>query len=525
MKIETQPLEDHQVKLIVEVDPEPVEQAKRRAARQIARRTKIPGFRPGKAPYNIVQRMVGDEAILEEGLEILVKDLYPQILEEANVRPYGPGRFENIANLEPLTLEFVVPLEAEVDLGDYRSIRIPYELDEVSEEQVEEVLQNLRERQAIEEPVERPVEPGDRVFVRISASRLKTEEGQEPSLFQDQSRSFIIREEDGFDEDTWPFPGFSRQLIGISAGEEKYIPYTFPEDSDFTSLQGVPVEFRVVIEEVKSRTLAELNDEFAQSVGEYETLNELRAEIRNNLEQQARDAYHSVYDDQIVKQVIESSAIKYSPQMIQDEIGEVIHQLEHRLKGQNLDIETYLKTRNMEMEDLREEVTPVAEARLMRSLALLEIAQAENIQVEKEELQAETERTLQAMTRFMSEAEMRKISPNDLIPNLVGNIMADMKITRTLEQLRTIARGELEDGVTSQLAVEDTEAAVTKEEGDEVAAAEMQPMIEEVDDTAPPNEPASPQATPSETWSETPQEDDSPDETDNFPQVGEAPGE
>jgi trigger factor len=167
LKIESQLQDDHQVKLVVEIDPEMLVQAKQRAARQISRRTKIPGFRPGKAPYPVIQRHVGDEVLLEEGLELLISDLYPKIIEESGFHPYGPGRFDELASIDPVTLEFTVPLMAEVG-GDYRSIRFPYELPEVSEFQVEEVLQNLRQRQSVEEPVERPIQEGDRVNIRLS---------------------------------------------------------------------------------------------------------------------------------------------------------------------------------------------------------------------------------------------------------------------------------------------------------------------------------------------------------------------
>jgi trigger factor len=145
----------------------------------------------------------------------------------------------------------------------------------------------------------------------------------------------------------------------------------------------------------------------------------------------------------VVGAIVEQSKLKYPPQMLEDEIEEVIDQLERRLKAQNLDIETYLKTRQMDQAALQEEVRPVAESRLKRSLVLMEISEKEDIQVEKDELQSETERTLDAMTRFMSESELKKLSSKDLLPSLVGNIMAEMRITRTLERLRSIAKGEV----------------------------------------------------------------------------------
>lgn len=455
MKIDIQPLEDHQVKLTAEISPEPLEQAKRRAAREIARKTKIPGFRPGKAPYAIVQRFVGEETILDEGLEILIRDIYPKIIEEAGIQPYGPGKFENVASLDPLRLEFTIPLMAEIQLGDYRSIRFPYEAREISDQEVDEFIERLRQRKAVEEPVERPAQPGDRVELRLQGRRLQPKEGENPTLVQERAYSTILAEEGADDSLAWPFPGFSRQLIGLSAGETKTLTHTFSEDSEFEALRGEPAEFVVTVEQVKERRLPEADGEFARSIREtYESMEDLRAEVRASLERQVLEEYEADYDEKTVNAVVEQSTIKYPPQMLEHEIEEVIHQLANRLKAQNLDLETYMKTRGIDAEGLRQEARPVAENRLKRSLVLLEIAEAEGIEIEKEELQSETERTLEAMTRFMSEAELRKVSTNDLIPDLVGNILAEMRIKRTLERLRSIAKGE--------------------REGDEPGAAEME---------------------------------------------------
>lgn len=496
MKIETQALEDHQMKLVVEVEPQPFEQAKRRAASRLSRQTKIPGFRPGKAPYHIVQRHIGEDAILDESLEILLKDLYPQIIDEAEIKPHGPGKLANILSVEPLKLEFLVPLAAEVELGDYQSTRYPYEPEEVGKEDIEDVLEDLRQRQAIEEPVDRAAQEGDHVFIRLSAERAIVEEGEESTLIAEQPHSVIISAEDREDEDEWPFLGFSRQLIGMSADDEKTLTHSFSEDSNFESLQGVTAQFTVKVEDVKTRTLPEVNDEFSQSIGEYETVEDLRDDIRESLERQTQDQYDEDYDEKILSDIIEDATIKYPPQMLDEEIDEVIHQLEHRLQSQNLDLATYLMTREMSEEDLREEVLPVAETRLKRSLVLLEISEQENIEIPPEEIQAEAERALEVLSSTMTDEDLQKISVDDLVPNLVSNIMVDMKINRTLERLRAIAsEGEAvkqvpgeeqispdaEDG--SEVPPEQAEAADTDGEPDVPPTAVETPYDDETTST------------------------------------------
>ena len=193
MKIETEIQEDHQAKLTVEVEVDVMEGMKRRAARKIARRVRIPGFRPGKAPYQVIVRQLGEGAILEEALEMLVEDIYPKIIEDTEIKPYGPGSLDNVVSLEPPVLEFMVPLDAEVTLGDYRSLRKPYEPSEVSDDDVNKVLENLRERQAVIEPVERPAQEGDLVTVRLSATKRTQVEDEDPNLISERSAPMIVR--------------------------------------------------------------------------------------------------------------------------------------------------------------------------------------------------------------------------------------------------------------------------------------------------------------------------------------------
>jgi trigger factor len=454
LNIDKELLEDQQVKLTVEVDNDQLEASKRKAAKKIARRIKIPGFRPGKAPYQVIRRQIGDEALMEESLEILIQDLYPKVIEESEVDPYGPGNLENVVSLDPLVLEFVVPLMAEVELGDYQAVRLPYEPPVVTDQEVEAVEQDFRQRQAVEETVDRPAEVGDHVYIRLSAKRFEEsgegeegEDGEENaggSLIEERSTSMIIAADQDSASNEWPFEGFSRELIGMSAGDNKTLLYTFQDDSPYESLRGASAEFSIHMEDVKARLLPELNDEFAQSLGEYEDLAALQQDIRESLEQRALEAYNTDYDDQVLDEIIESSTIKYPPQMKENEIDNVIQQLENRLRNQGLDMDLYLKTRDMENQDLRDEAEPVAETRVKRSLVLLEIARQEEIDVSETELEEETSRTLDSITRFMSESDRKQFdSPNTLM-NLTGSIYAEMRMNRTIEFLRKIANGEVD---------------------------------------------------------------------------------
>ncbi len=466
MKIDTQYLEDHQVKLTVEIDAQPLEDAKHRAARAIAKRVKIPGFRPGKAPYNIVERTVGEAAILEDALDILIKDLYPKVIEEAGVKPYGPGQLENMPSLDPPTFEFVVPLDAELTLGDYKAIRILYELGSIPESEVDRVIHDLRDRQAILEPADRPAQEGDQVFIRLSGKRKQIEEGKDPNLVKDRSYTVVIESEDADTSQEWPFPGFSRHLIDLSVGDEKVISHTFAEDSGYESLRGIEAEFHLIVEEIKSRSLPDLNDEFAQAVGDYETLEALRSTVRTNLEGQAKAEYDDEYNHKIISKIIEEATIKYPPQMLAHEIEIYIDQLENRLAQQNMDMDTYLKMRQIDMDALSQEITPVAQDRLKRSLTLFEVARAENIEVPQKEVEAESMRALSEIGQQLSPDQIRKSITNDVIQGMVGNIAVDMLVKHTLERLQVIAKGESTPQTTDEpedISVENTVEEIVSE--------------------------------------------------------------
>jgi len=442
LNIDVERREDHQAKLTVEVESSTFEAAKQRAARHISQHTKIPGFRPGKAPYPVVLRLVGEEAIIEEAVELLVSEIYPKALDEAGVEPYGPGSLEALKSTNPPIFEFLVPLKAEVELGDYESVQQAYELAGVPEQDVETLLNNLVEQHAIIEPAERPVQEGDLVYIKLSAMNQQPKEGEKETLIEERSLPVNVMAEDGDNTMEWPFPGFSRKLVGLAAGDEASLEYAYPEDTAFSAFKGISAKFMVMVESVKLRVLPDLDDEFAQSVGEFPTLEALRAQIRKNLEEQNEMDYNQEYDEQVLDQVVERSVIKYPPQMLDHEIDHVIEHLGERLERQGMSMDLYLKSRQMEASALREEASPVAESRLKRSLVLLELAETMKIEVTPDDLQEETNRTLEGFARQMSEKDFRKfVSKRENASGLIENIMMDMVIQRTQERLRNMARG------------------------------------------------------------------------------------
>lgn len=481
MKIETQHLEDQQVKLTVEVEQGQLDDAKRQAARKIAKSAKIPGFRPGKAPYNIVERHVGESAIMEEAIELLVNSIYPKVIEESGIDPYGPGSLENIPSRDPLTFEFKVPLAATVTLGEYKSVRIPYDLQPIEDSQVEQTIENIREQQAVVEPVERPAQDGDEVTILLKADRKEVKEGENPTFIRERSVPVVIRTEAGTEEtgEEWPFPGFSRNLVGLSAGDEKTIPYRFPEDSTFELLRGSEVEYHFVVESVKSRTLPEPDDELAKSVSEFETFEDLRKDIRERLETQSKENYDQEYEDKVLGEILKDTQVKYPPQMVDEEIHSLIHQLENRLSYQGLDLETYLKSRQMDEGALHEELKPVAEDRLKRFLTLMEISRTEKLELDPEEVSKEAGKTLQMYAGSMQQGKQPPNLSQSQIQALVSNVAADMTVQASLDRLRDIASGEAEKVErTATEAAQDEIPLEAKQEAAQAEAAVPEPQSE-----------------------------------------------
>jgi len=440
LKIETQPLEDHQVKLTLEVEPEAVETAKQKAARHISQRSKIPGFRPGKAPYKVILRQYGEAAILEDALEHLVEDLYPKMIEESGIKPYGPGQLEKVVSMDPMVLEFVVPLQAVVTLGDYSGIRVPFEPPQIGQDAVDTILAELRERQAVLEPVDRPAQPEDVIEIQIRGERIDPEEGQNPTIIEQMPASILVKAEDAArDLKEWPYPGFSVNFIGKSVGEAFTIEQTLPDDLEFAELRNVTALFTGTIENVKSRTLPELNDEFATMVSDKDKLADLTEDIRHMLEAQGHQDYFDEYDGKVLDAAVELTEYKYPPQMIENEIDQFMESFKRRLRNEELEFDLYLKARGIDMEGLREEARPEAIKRAKRSLMLFEIARKEDFQVNRKALNERTSMTISQMTRNLSRKDASKFYESGVFQNVVSNIMADMLTTRAVEYLRQIA--------------------------------------------------------------------------------------
>lgn len=447
MKIKSQTKsDDHQVHFTVEIEPQTLDSARQKAARQIAKRVKIPGFRPGKAPFNVIEKQVGAQAIKDEAIDIMLDDVYPKVIEEAGIKPYGPGTLEKIdEEKQPPVFEFRVPLSPEVKLGDYKKIRLPFEQKTVKDVDVENVLNNLREQNAMLSPVQRAAQEGDIAYILLSAERQKPDKDGKTALLQERRYPVVIEKAEVDTKSEWPFPGFSRLLIGMKPGEDRSFPNTFAKDAEFEDLRGETAEFKLKLEEIKDRQLPALDDAFAQTLGDYKTAAALRTEVERQLKENAERQAKDDYQDRIVEKIIADSEIKSPPQMLHHEIHHYIEDMGPDLASRGLDLETYLKSRQLTLEQLEEEVEPRVAERLNKSLVVMEVARQEKIDVPEAEVQGLVEEKVKQLQQVLPEQDMRKLLSKENLQGLVSRTLTEEVIKRTLARLDDIAQGKAKE--------------------------------------------------------------------------------
>lgn len=448
MKIEQTPRDDHQMTVTVEVETERMEAARRKAARKISEKTKIPGFRPGKAPYDVVRRYYGDMTITEEAVEVLVDEVYPAMLKEANIEPAAPGQLENVEKLDPPTFKFVVPLRPTADLGGYRAIRKPYTFVAPTEEKVQQSLEDLRRTYATTETVERAVQDGDFVLVNVTGKKAKASDDEDQSALSRSSYAVFVRE--GERDDDWPFPGFPSKLVGIQPGETKEFKHKYPKDYADTTLAGASATFAVTVKTVRGMNLPALDDEFAKTVGGGDTLDELMKNLRNSLERQAKSEYDDKYFTDLIEEIKAVATLKYPPQSLTHEVEHVLEELKHRLSRQNMDFETYLKMREMdEAQFTQEEVIPVARKRLERSLIIDEVARAQKIELDEEAVKAafmqDWTRLITTDEQFAKATQNGNRASKELINAVALDSANRLMVESVLNHLKAAATGQLSD--------------------------------------------------------------------------------
>ncbi len=435
MNLEVETLDTHEARLTIRVDEPLLAHARREAAKKLSSRVRVPGFRPGHVPLPMLIRAIGGEEVFAaEVAEHLLADLYPKALDQAGIEPYAPGQIEAI-HLNATTPEVVVrvPLVPKVDLKDYRSIRLPFPEVSVSEEEVENALQDLRQRHAVVELVERPAAEGDAVEMDLVAS----DQSGKPVLVVRSERFFVL------DRQRVNLPEIVDLVVGMSAGEHKEASLTVPEDFEEASLRGQTLKVVIDLRRVNSRTLPGLDDTLAQTVGNFNTLDELRQDVRARLLEEATEEAQALYRESVIEAFIKLADVKMPPVFVEERLDREIQEWREKVSVQTgLPFSEWLKVQGKTEEALREELRPQVERRARIGLLLSQVAASESITVTEAEI---NEVVNNYLSEFSDNQEMRDQERKRLMRGEARKELHIRMLTnRVLERMVAIARGEVE---------------------------------------------------------------------------------
>lgn len=438
--VTTEPRDDRQLAVTIEVSKERVEQELRKAATRVAGQYRIPGFRQGKAPYHIVVQQVGLANLYSEFVDELGQELFRKAIEQEAIEPYAQSSLEDI-QFEPLTYRMLVPLEPEVELGDYRALRVDEEQLAIDEETLNERLEAYREQYAGWQDVDRPSQYGDTMTIDVK-SVVIPEEGAE------EAEESVVLDETDWDvtpdqENPMEPAGFDEQLLGLKAGDEKEFVLGWPADGQ-SIYAGKQARFHVKVKNVQAYEKPELNDAFAQLVGpDYETLDDLKKSIRESIEASEKSRLENEYHNKVLDALVEISKLTYPPVVIEDQIDSMMQDTDQRLRQIGIDgIETFLRQTNQSEEQYRERLRDEGTKIARRNLVLSEVVKQEKFTVDD----AEVEARIRQMLGLEADAEIDESAQAvaDMLRQGAGRnmIVSQLLAEKAINLLVALARGE-----------------------------------------------------------------------------------
>ncbi|PEJ99287.1 trigger factor [Bacillus wiedmannii] len=406
--------------LTIEVDAKEVNNSIDAAFKKVVQTINVPGFRKGKMPRPLFEQRFGIESLYQDALDIILPKAYGEAIDEAGIFPVDHPeinieKFEKNANL---IFTAKVTVKPEVKLGEYKGLAVEKVETTVTDEDVENELKSLQERQAeLVVKEEGTVENGDTAVIDfegfVDGEAFEGGKGENYSLAIG-SGTFI--------------PGFEEQVIGLKSGDSKEVEVSFPEEYHAAELAGKPATFKVTIHEIKTKELPELNDEFAKEADEeVATLDELKTKLRTNLEEGKKHEAENKVRDEVVELAAANAEIEIPEAMIDTELDRMVREFEQRLSQQGMNLELYYQFTGTDADKLKEQMKEDAQKRVRINLVLEAIIEAENIEVTEEEVTAEVEKM----------AEMYGM-PVDAIKQALGSVDAlseDLKVRKAVDFL------------------------------------------------------------------------------------------
>ncbi|MFV5962600.1 trigger factor [Bacillus sp. AK25] len=420
MSVKWEKQEGNEGVLTVEVDAETFNKALDDAFKKVVKQVSIPGFRKGKVPRGLFEQRFGVESLYQDALDILLPVEYPKAIDEAGIEPVDRPEIdvEKIEKGESLIFIAKVTVKPEVKLGDYKGLNVEKDDTSVSDEDVQEELKAMQNRQAeLVVKEEGAIENGDTVVLDfegfVDGEAFEGGKAENYSL-EVGSGSFI--------------PGFEEQLVGLEAGAEKDVEVTFPEEYHAEDLAGKPAVFKVKIHEIKAKELPALDDEFAKDVDEeVETIAELTEKTKKRLEEAKENEAEGKLREELVAKASENAEVDVPQAMVDTELDRMMKEFEQRLQMQGMNLELYFQFSGQDEDALKEQMKEDAAKRVKSNLTLEAIAAAEDLQVSDEEVEEELSKMAEAYNM-----------PVENIKQAIGSTEAmkeDLKVRKAIDFL------------------------------------------------------------------------------------------
>ena len=408
MSLQVEQLEHNMAKLTIEVSAEELEGALQKAYQKQKSRINVPGFRKGKVPRQLIEKMYGPEIFYDDAANALIPEAYSKAYDESGLEIVSQPKIDvtQIEKGKPFIFTAEVATKPEVELGEYKGIEVPKYSNRVTQKEIDAKLEEEQLKNARTITVEgRPVQDKDEVVLDfegfVDGEAFEGGKGENYPLTIG-SGSFI--------------PGFEEQLVGANIGEEKEVNVTFPEDYHAEDLKGKEAVFKCTVHEIKAKELPELDDEFASEVSECETMDAYRAEVKKNIKERKERTGKEKKENQAVDQAIENAQMDIPEAMIEFQVRQMADDFARRIQQQGLTVEQYFQFTGMTAEKMLEEMRPQAEKSIKTRLVLEAIVKAENIEVSDERVEEELTKMAEAyqmevekLKEFMGENEKKQI--------------------------------------------------------------------------------------------------------------------
>ncbi len=426
MSLQVETLEKNMAKLTIEVSAEEVESALQRAYQKQKSKISIPGFRKGKVPRQMVEKMYGVGVFYEDAANDMIPAAYEKAASESELEIVSQPKIE-VVQIEK-GKEFIftaeVAVKPEVELGEYKGVEVPKTETEVTEEDIMAEINKEREQNSrIITVDDRAVEDGDMTVIDfegfVDGEAFEGGKGEDYPLTIG-SHSFI---------DT-----FEEQLIGKNIGEETEVNVTFPEEYHAEELKGKPALFKVTVKEIKKKELPELDDDFVEDVSEFSTVAEYKDSIKNKIEERKAKEAKAAKEDAAIEKIIENAKMEIPEPMIEPQVRQMAEDFSRRLSQQGLSVEQYFQYTGLTAEMLLDQMKPQALKRIQSRLVLEAIAKAEAIQVSEEELEKEIQ---DMATSYQMEADKLKALLTDKDKE---NMKSDIAVSKAADLVAESAK-------------------------------------------------------------------------------------